>query len=61
METHVVKTTKVLFIWHENGYNTLQYAGCGLILMYVFKLRLMVLMLSVLFLLIYCYPLQIHT
>ena len=46
METHLGKTTKVLFIWHEKGYRTLQYAGCRLILRYVFKFRLIVLMLS---------------
>ena len=46
METHLGKTTKVLFIWHEKGYSTLQYAGCRLILRCVFKFRLIVLMLS---------------
>ena len=46
METHLGKTTKVLFIWHEKGYNTLQFARCKLILRYVFKLRLIFLMLS---------------
>ena len=39
------KTTKVLFIWHEKGYSTLQSAGCKLILRYVFKLRIIILML----------------
>ena len=57
VETHMGKTTKVLFIWHEKGYNTLQSVGCRLILRYVFKFRLIVLMLYVLFLLIYCYHL----
>ena len=61
METHLGKTTKVLFIWHEKGYSTLQSMGCRLILRYVSKLRLMVLMISILFLLIYCYHLQIRT
>ena len=46
METHLVKTTRVLFIWHEKGYMTLQFARCRLILRYVFKFRVMVLMLS---------------
>ena len=36
METHLGKTTKVLFIWHEKGYSTLQSVGCRLILGYVF-------------------------
>ena len=36
METHLRKTTKVLFIWNEKGYSTLQSAECGLILIYVF-------------------------
>ena len=36
METHLGKTTEVLFIWHEKGYITLQSVGCRLILRYVF-------------------------
>ena len=59
VETHLGKTTKVLFIWHEKGYSTLQSAGCRLILRYFFKFILIVLMLFVLFLLICCYYLQI--
>ena len=61
VETHLGKTTKVLFIWHEKGYRTLQSVRCRLIFGYVFKFRLIVLVLSVLFLLIYCYYLQIRT
>ena len=45
METHLGKTTKVLFIFHEKGYITLQSVGCRMILRYVFKFRLIVLML----------------
>ena len=40
------KTTKVLFIWHEKVYSTLQSARYRLILRYVFNFRLIVLMLS---------------
>ena len=46
MEAHLGKPTKVLFIWHEKGYSTFQCTGCRLILRYVFKFRLMVIMLS---------------
>ena len=45
METNLGKTTKVLFIWHEKGYSTLQSVGCRMILIYVFKFRLIGLML----------------
>ena len=45
METNLGKITKVLFIWHEKGYSTLQSLGCRLILRYVFKFRLIFLML----------------
>ena len=46
METHLGKTTKVLFIQNEKGYSTLQSMRYKLILRYVFKFRLIVLMLS---------------
>ena len=46
METHLGKTTKVLFIWQEKGYSTLQSTRCKLILRYVLKFILIVLMLS---------------
>ena len=55
------KTTKVLFIWHDKGYSTFQSMRCRLILGYAFKFRIIVLMLSILFLLIYCYHLLICT
>ena len=34
------KTTKVLFMWHEKSYNTLQSVKCRLILRYVFMTQI---------------------
>ena len=34
------KTTKVLFIWNEKGYSTLQSVRCRLILRYVFMTQI---------------------